>query len=45
MDVVEMFVEVDSVSRVSGGGGGHEHEVRDGTCPRMLRLSCAMRRT
>ena len=33
MDAVEVFVEVDSVSRVSGGGGECKHEVRDGTCP------------
>ncbi len=35
MDVVEVFVEVDSVSRMSGGGDEHKHEVRDGTCPRV----------
>ena len=28
-----MFVEVDSVSRVLGGGGERKHEVMDGTCP------------
>ncbi len=28
-----MFVEVDSVSSVSGGGGERKHEVRDGTSP------------
>ena len=33
MDVVEMFVEVDSVGRVSGGGGECKHEIRDCTCP------------
>jgi hypothetical protein len=33
MDVVKMFVEVDSVGRVSGGGGECKHEVRDCTCP------------
>jgi hypothetical protein len=33
VDAVEVFVEVDSVSRVSGGGGECKHEVRDGTCP------------
>lgn len=33
MDVVEMFVEVDSVGCVSGGGGECKHEVRDCTCP------------
>jgi len=31
--VVEMFVEVDSVSRMSGGGGERKHGFRDGTCP------------
>ena len=31
MDVVEVFVEVDSVGRVSGGGVECEHEVRDCT--------------
>ena len=35
MDAVEMFVEVDSVGRmsVSGGGGECKHEIRDCTCP------------
>ena len=33
MVVVEVFVEVDSVSRVSGGGGECKHEIRDGSCP------------
>ena len=33
MDVVEVFVEVDSVGCVSGGGGECKHEVRDCTCP------------
>ncbi len=28
-----MFVEIDSVSCVLGGGGERKHEVRDGTCP------------
>jgi hypothetical protein len=28
-----MFVEVDSVGRVSGGGGECKHEIRDCTCP------------
>ena len=32
MVVVEVFVEVDSVSRVSGGGGECKHEIRDGSC-------------
>ena len=32
MDVVEMFVEVDSVGRMSGGGGECKHEIRDCTC-------------
>ncbi len=32
MDVVEVFVEEDSVGCVSGGGGKREHEVRDGSC-------------
>ena len=27
-----MFVEVDSVSHVSGGGGEGKHEIMDGTC-------------
>ncbi len=35
MDVVEVFVEVDSVSCVSCGAGEHKHEVRDGSCPRV----------
>jgi len=33
MDVVAMFVEVDSVGRVSGGGGEYKHEIRDCTRP------------
>ncbi len=33
MDVVEMFVEVYSIGRMSGGGGECKHEVRDCTCP------------
>ena len=33
MDVVELFVEVDSVGCMSGGGGECNHEVRDCTCP------------
>jgi len=32
MDVVEVFVEVDSVGCLSGGGGECKHEVRDCTC-------------
>ncbi len=32
MNVVEVFVEEDSVGCVSGGGGEREHEVRDGLC-------------
>ena len=28
-----MFVEVDSVGHVSGGGGECKHEIRDCTCP------------
>ena len=32
MDVVEMFVEVDSIVRVSGGGGECKHKIRDCTC-------------
>jgi hypothetical protein len=36
VDVVEVFVEVDSVSCVSGGAGERKHEVRDGLCPRVL---------
>jgi hypothetical protein len=33
MDVVEVLVEVDSVSCVSDGGGECKHEVRDCSCP------------
>jgi hypothetical protein len=51
MDVDEVFVEVDSISCVSDGGGECKHEVRDCSCsgskipsPPALRLSCAMRR-
>ena len=51
MDVVEMFVEVYSIGRMSGGGGECKHEVRIArfrgykipSSP-ALRLSCAMRR-
>ena len=33
LDVVEVFVEIDSISRVSGEGGERKHGVKDGTCP------------
>jgi len=33
VDVVEVFVQVDSVGCVSGGGGECKHEVRNCTCP------------
>ncbi len=33
--VVEVFIEVDSVSCVSCGAGERKHEVRDGLCPRV----------
>jgi hypothetical protein len=33
VDVVELFVEVDSVGCMLGGGGECKHEVRDCTCP------------
>ncbi len=33
MDIVEVFVEEDSIGCVLGGGGEREHEVRDGLCP------------
>ena len=33
MDIVEVFVEVDSVGCLSGGGGECKHEVRNYTCP------------
>ncbi len=35
VDIVDVFVEVDSVSCMSGGGGERKHEVRDGSCPRV----------
>ena len=36
VDVVELFVEVDSTtSCVLCGGGEREHKVRDGMCPRV----------
>ena len=35
VDVVEVFVEVDSVGCVPDGGGECKHEVRDCTCPRV----------
>ncbi len=33
VDIAEVFVEVDAISCVLGGGGEHEYEVRDGLCP------------
>jgi hypothetical protein len=33
VDVVEVFVEVDSISCMSCGAGERKHEVRDGLCP------------
>jgi hypothetical protein len=33
VDVVEVFVEIDSVGCVPGGSGERKHEVRDCTCP------------
>jgi hypothetical protein len=52
VDAVEIFVEVDSVGCMSGGGGERNHEevgdctVRESKIPSppALRLSCAMRR-
>ncbi len=41
MDVVEVFVEVDSVSCVSCGAGECKHEVRDGSCPRVQHTKAA----
>ncbi len=35
VDVVEVFVEVDSSRCVLGGGGEHKHEVRDCLHPRV----------
>ncbi len=35
VDIAEVFVEVDAISCVLGGGGEREHEVRDGPCPRV----------
>jgi len=35
VDIVEVFVYVDSVGHVLGGGGERKHKVRDGTCPRV----------
>ncbi len=32
MDIVEVFVEVDSISCMSDGGGECKHEVRDCSC-------------
>ncbi len=39
VNVVEVFVEVDSASSVSSGGGEREHEVRDGAC---LGVQCTL---
>ena len=33
MDVVEAFVEMNSVGCMASGGGECKHEVRDCTCP------------
>ncbi len=41
MDVVEVFVEVDSVSCVSGGGGECKYEVRDGSRSRVQNIKAA----
>ena len=41
MKVVDVFVEEDSAGCMSGGGGEHEHEVRDGSCP-SLRVQNSM---
>ncbi len=41
MDVVEVFVEEDSVGCMSGGGGECEHEVRDGSCPGVQNFKAA----
>ncbi len=41
VDVVELFVEVDSPSCMSGGAAEHKHEVRDGLHPRVQNAKAA----
>ncbi len=41
MEVVEVFVEVDSISCVSCGAGERKHEVRDGSCLRVHNTKAA----
>ncbi len=41
MDVVEVFVEVDSIGCVSCGAGERKHVVRDGSCPRVQNTKAA----
>ncbi len=41
VDVVEVFVEVDSVSCMSCGSGERKHEVRDGSCLRVQNTKAA----
>ncbi len=41
MDVVEVFVEVDSISCMSCGAGERKHEVRYGLCLRVQNTKAA----
>ncbi len=41
MDIVEVFVEVDSISCMSGGAGECKHEVRDSSCPSIQNAKAA----
>ncbi len=41
MDIVEVFVEVDSISWALCGAGECKHEVRDGSCPRVQNTKAA----
>ena len=41
VDIVEMFVEVDSIGYMSCGAGECKHEVGDGSCPRVQNTKSA----
>ncbi len=41
VDIVELFVEVDSVGCMSCGAGECKHKVRDGLCPRVQNTKVA----
>ncbi len=41
VDVVEVFVKVDSISCMSGGAGECKHDIRDGSRPRVQNSKAA----